>query len=142
MKTYTGRSQDVEKVWYVIDLEGVRVGRVADKVAAMLRGKHRPEYTPHEDMGDFIIAINADKVVFSGNKMRDKKYYHHTGYPGGIKDITAEKLMKRHPTAVFKSAVKGMLPKNSLGRQMFTKLKVYAGGEHPHAAQKPVPLEL
>ena len=142
MKTYSGKLQDVEKIWYVIDLEGVRVGRVAAKVAAVLRGKHRPEYTPHEDMGDFIIAINADKVVFSGNKMRDKKYYHHTGYPGGVKDITAAKLIKQHPEAVFKSAVKGMLPKNSLGRQMFSKLKVYAGGKHPHAAKQPVPLEL
>lgn len=142
MKTYNAKPAEVERGWYVLDLEGVSLGRAAAKVAAILRGKHRPIFTPHVDTGEFVIVINVDKMVLTGNKLEDKKYYHHTGYLGGLKEITAGKLMASKPEDVFKHAIKGMLPKNSLGRTMISKLKIYRGSEHPHAAQKPVKLAL
>lgn len=142
MKTYNAKPAEVERGWYVLDLEGVSLGRAAAKVAAILRGKHRPIFTPHVDTGEFVIVINVDKMVLTGNKLEDKKYYHHTGYLGGLKEITAGKLMAAKPEEVFKHAIKGMLPKNSLGRTMISKLKIYRGSEHPHAAQKPVKLAL
>ncbi|MDX9721227.1 MAG: 50S ribosomal protein L13 [Myxococcota bacterium] len=141
MKSYIAKPGEVERKWYVIDLAGQRVGRVATKVASMLRGKHRPEYTPHTDAGDFVIVVNADKAVFSGTKMQKKMYYTYSGYPGGIRGLTAEKLMQRHPEDIFRLAVRGMLPKTSLGRKLMSKLKIYTGPEHPHAAQQPEVLE-
>lgn len=142
MKTYSAKPGDIERRWYVVDLDGATVGRAATKVATILRGKHRPEYTPHVDTGDFVIVINAEKVVFKGNKMQTKRYWRHSGYPGGISSLTAEELIDRNPGDVFRIAVKGMMPKNSLGRQMMKKLKIYAGPEHPHIAQNPTTLEL
>ena len=142
MKTYSAKPGEVEQGWYVIDLAGQHVGRAAAKVASILRGKHRPTYTPHVDTGEFVIVINVDKMVMTGNKLHDKKYYHHTGYVGGIKEITAEKLMATKPEDLFKTAVKGMLPKNTLGRNMLSKLKIYRGSEHPHAAQQPKSISL
>jgi len=142
MKTYQAKPNPEAKKWYVIDLDGLTVGRAATRVATVLRGKHRPDFTPHVDTGDFVIAINADKVVLTGNKPQQKTYYRHSGYPGGIKGITAEKLLQKRPEDVFQIAVKGMLPKNRLGRQLIRKLKVYAGSEHPHQAQQPEALEL
>ena len=135
--TYTQKASEITRDWYIIDATGLTVGRLSTEVATLLRGKHKPTYTPSMDGGDNVIIINADKVVFTGNKMKDKKYYRHTGHPGGLKSETAEKLMERAPERVMESAVKGMLPKNILGRQMYRKLFVYAGSEHPHAAQKP-----
>lgn len=137
MSTQAAKKQDVQKTWFVVDLENQVLGRAAAKIAHVLRGKHKAIYTPHVDTGDYVIVVNADKVKLTGNKLADKKYYRHTGYPGGIREITAEKLLETRPEDVIKKAVKGMLPKNPLGRQMFKKLKVYAGGEHPHAAQQP-----
>ena len=142
MKTYSAKAQTVEQQWYVIDLDGQTVGRAATQIATILRGKHKPTYTPHVDTGDFVIVVNADKVVFTGNKLSQKKYYRHSGYPGGLKTITAGELLSKRPQEVIEHAVKGMLPKNSLGRQMFSKLKVYSGSEHPHAAQQPKPYSL
>jgi len=142
MKTYSAKPGEVEQGWYIVDLAGQHVGRAAAVVASVLRGKHRPTYTPHVDTGEFVIAINADKLVLTGNKLSDKKYYHHTGYVGGIKEINAEKLLATKPEELFKKAVKGMLPKNSLGHSMLSKLKIYRGSEHPHAAQKPRDLSL
>jgi large subunit ribosomal protein L13 len=142
MKTYSAKEHELDKTWFVLDLEGIPVGRAAAKVASVLRGKHRPEYTPHADAGDFVVVVNADKVALSGKKWTQKIYYHHTGYPGGIRGITAERLLARKPEELFRTAVRGMLPKNPLGRKMLQKLKVYAGAEHPHAAQKPEPLGL
>ena len=142
MKTYSAKPGEVEQGWYVIDLAGQHVGRAAAKVARILRGKHRPTYTPHVDTGEFVIVVNVDKMVFTGNKLHDKKYYHHTGYVGGIKEISAEKLMATKPEDLFKMAVKGMLPKNTLGRNMLSKLKIYRGSEHPHAAQQPKSISL
>ena len=139
MKSYSAKPNDIEQKWYVVDLAGVPVGRVATKVASVLRGKHRPEYTPNVDTGEYVVAINADKIVLTGNKMAQKTYWRHTGYPGGIHGVTAEKLMENNPEDIFLFAVRGMLPKNPLGRQMLKKLKVYAGSEHPHQAQKPEP---
>jgi large subunit ribosomal protein L13 len=137
MKSYIAKPGEVKQGWYVVDLAGQHLGRAAAAVASILRGKHRPTYTPHVDTGEFVIAINADKVVLTGKKLTDKKYYHHTGFVGGIKEMNAGKLLAAKPEEVFKIAVKGMLPKNSLGRDMLSKLKIYAGSEHPHAAQKP-----
>ena len=142
MKTLSVRKQDVDRQWYLIDLEGKTVGRAATTIATILRGKHKPSYTPHEDTGDFVVVINAEKVVFTGNKLKAKHYYRHSGYPGGIRSITAGEQLEKHPERVIEAAVKGMLPKNRLGRQLFRKFKVYAGSEHPHAAQQPQPLEL
>ncbi|MBQ8037693.1 MAG: 50S ribosomal protein L13 [Proteobacteria bacterium] len=142
MKTYSAKPGEVEQGWYIIDLEGQHLGRAAAAVASILRGKHRPQYTPHVDTGEFVIVVNVDKLVLTGKKLSDKKYYRHTGYVGGIKEITADKLMASKPEDVFKIAVKGMLPKNSLGRTMLSKLKIYRGTEHPHAAQQPKTISL
>jgi large subunit ribosomal protein L13 len=142
MKTYSAKPGEVEQGWYIVDLEGQHLGRAAAAVASILRGKHRPQYTPHVDTGEFVIVVNVDKLVLTGKKLNDKKYYHHTGYVGGIKEITADKLMATKPEEVFKTAVKGMLPKNSLGRTMLSKLKIYRGTEHPHAAQQPKTISL
>ena len=132
----------IEQGWYVVDLAGQHVGRAAATVASILRGKHRPIYTPHVDTGEFVIVINADKLVLTGKKLEKKMYYRHTGYVGGIKEVSAQKLMATKPEDLFKIAVKGMLPKNSLGRHMLSKLKIYSGSEHPHAAQNPVAYKL
>lgn len=142
MKTYTAKPQTVKREWFVIDAEGETLGRLATLVASRLRGKHKPEYTPHVDTGDYIVVINADKVAVTGAKAQDKMYYRHTGYPGGIREINFTDLQTRKPGRVVELAVKGMLPKNPLGRAMFTKLKVYAGTEHPHAAQQPQELKV
>ncbi|RMF47246.1 MAG: 50S ribosomal protein L13 [Deltaproteobacteria bacterium] len=142
MSTKSANAATVQKNWYVVDLEDKVLGRAAAQIAHVLRGKHKPVYTPHVDTGDFVIVVNADKVRLTGNKLADKKYYRHSGYPGGLKEITAGKLLEKKPEELIRKAVKGMLPKNKLGRQMFRKLKVYAGGEHPHAAQQPKPLEI
>jgi len=128
---------EVERKWYIVDAAGQTLGRVASEVASILRGKHKPEFTPHVDTGDFVIVINADKVKLSGKKLTKKIYYHHSLYPGGLKATTAGDMLKNRPVRMFELAVKGMLPKNRLGRKLFTKLKVYAGSEHPHEAQKP-----
>jgi len=141
-KTYSARTSDVDRKWYVIDAENQVVGRLASQVAAILRGKHKPTYTPHVDTGDFVVVINADKVRFTGNKETEKEYFRHTGYPGGVKITTPKFLRDRKPTFMVENAVKGMLPKGPLGRQMLRKLKVYAGSEHPHSAQQPQVLEL
>tara|TARA_Y100001001_G_C7827411_1_gene245733 strand:+ start:72 stop:533 length:462 start_codon:yes stop_codon:yes gene_type:complete len=142
MKTYSANSQTVQRNWYVVDAADKTLGRLASRIALYLRGKHKPEYTPHVDTGDYIVVINADKVKVTGNKFTDKKYYRHSGFPGGIKEMTFDKLQAKKPESVIEIAVKGMLPKNSLGREMFRKLKVYSGAEHQHAAQQPQPLDL
>ena len=142
MKTPSINKQDADREWWVVDLEGQTVGRAAAKIASVLRGKHKPTYTPHADAGDFVVAINADKVVFTGNKWAQKQYYRHSGYPGGIRNTPAGEMLEKFPTRIIESAVRGMLPKNRLGRQLIRKFKVYAGGEHPHDAQQPQPLEL
>lgn len=141
MKTYSAKPLEVERKWYVIDAEGEILGRLAARVANILRGKNKPEYTPNVDTGDFVIVINADKVRVTGKKETDKIYYHHTKYPGGLKSASFKELMEKDPRLVIESAVKGMLPHNTLGDTQFTKLKVYVGAEHPHAAQKPIVLE-
>ena len=140
MKTYQAKKEDLDHQWYLVNAEGKVLGRLATELAKVLRGKNKPTFTRHVDTGDFVVVVNAGKVVLTGKKMKDKIYYHHTGYPGGIKEIAAEKLLAKKPTEVLRIAVKGMLPKTSLGRQMLRKLKVYAGPNHPHEAQKPVPL--
>ena len=142
MKTFGAKPGQIEQGWYVVDLAGQHVGRAAATVASILRGKHRPIYTPHVDTGEFVIVINADKLVLTGKKLEKKMYYRHTGYVGGIKEVSAQKLMATKPEDLFKIAVKGMLPKNSLGRHMLSKLKIYSGSEHPHAAQNPVAYKL
>ena len=140
MKTYIPRKEEIKRKWYLIDAEGQILGRLAVKIAKILSGKEKPIYTPHLDVGDFVIVINAEKIKVTGNKEQKKIYYHHSGYPGGLRKKTYEELLKEKPQLIIKEAVKGMLPKNKLGRQMFKKLKVYKGIEHPHQAQKPVPL--
>ncbi|MEV0581587.1 50S ribosomal protein L13 [Nonomuraea sp. NPDC050310] len=142
MRTYSTKPADVERQWFVIDATDVILGRLASHVAALLRGKHKPIFAPHVDTGDFVIIINADKIALSGNKLEQKKAYRHSGYPGGLRSVTYGELMAKRPDKAVEKAVKGMLPKNSLGRQMAKKLKVYAGSEHPHQAQKPVPFEI
>ncbi len=142
MSTQVAKEQDIKREWYVVDLEDVVLGRAATEIARVLRGKHKAIYTPSVDTGDFVVVLNADKVKLTGNKLADKKYYRHTGFPGGIREINAEKLLVKKPEMVLQSAVKGMLPKSKLGRKMFKKLKVYAGGEHPHAAQQPKELKI
>ena len=141
-KTKSATNETVQRQWFVIDAEGVVLGRLATKVASILRGKHKPSYTPNIDTGDYIIILNSDKVVLSGTKMEDKQYIHHTGYPGGQRSLSAKALNAKNPQALVEIAVRGMLPKNKLGRAMFTKLFVYAEGEHPHAAQKPQTLTI
>ena len=142
MKTLFAKNTDVDRKWHVIDADGLVVGRLASRVAMVLRGKNKPIFTPHTDTGDFVVIINAEKIRFTGRKMDQKAYYHHTGYPGGIKKAIAKDIMKDHPERIFISAVKGMLPKNTLGRQQLSKLKVYRGTEHPHQAQNPEVLDL
>ena len=142
MKTYYAKPQEVEREWLVIDAEDQILGKVAVKAAHILRGKHKPQFTPHVDTGDYVIVINADKVRVTGNKATQKRYYRHSGYPGGLKSESFEELIKKHPERVIEHAVKGMLPKNTLGRAQGMKLKVYAGPDHPHAAQKPRKIEL
>ena len=142
MKTYQAKKEEIEHQWYLVNAEGKVLGRLSTELAKILKGKNKPTYTPYLDTGDFVIVVNAGKVTLTGKKMKDKIYYHHTGYPGGIKEITAEKLLLKKPTEMIKTAVKGMLPKNSLGRQMLRKLKIYPGPSHPHEAQKPIPLEI
>ncbi len=142
MSTWTVRPGDIERKWYIIDAKDLVLGRVATRIATVLRGKHRPQYTPHADCGDHVIVINADKIRVTGNKETAKVYHHHTGYAGGLKSITLEKQREKHPERILEAAVKGMMPKGPLGRSMLKKLKVYAGSEHPHAAQKPEELKL
>lgn len=137
MKTFSAREQDVVRAWHVIDLEGKTVGRAATEIARLLRGKHKPTFTPHVDCGDYVVCINAEKVEFTGNKLSDKYYRRHSQYPGGLKEITAGDLLEKAPEQVIQFAVQGMLPKNSLGRKILKKLKVYAGPQHPHEAQLP-----
>jgi large subunit ribosomal protein L13 len=138
MKTLMAKNSQVEHKWYLIDASGKTLGRLASKIAHILRGKHKPEFTPHVDTGDYIVVINAEKIVITGRKITDKYYEHYTGYPGGLKTISFDKLKNRFPARIIEKAVKGMLPKNPLGYATLSKLKVYAGSSHPHAAQSPV----
>ena len=142
MKTYSARAEDVHRDWYVVDATNKTLGRLAAEIAHRLRGKHKAEYTPHVDTGDYVVVVNCEKVRVTGNKATDKMYYHHTGYPGGIRGMSFDKLIDKAPERVLQRAVKGMLPRNPLGRAMFRKLKVYAGNEHPHAAQQPQTLNI
>ncbi|MGI6507342.1 MAG: 50S ribosomal protein L13 [Saccharofermentanales bacterium] len=142
MKTYMPKASEVDRRWYLVDAEGKILGRLATEIASILRGKNKPEYTPHMDMGDFVVVVNADKVVLTGKKEQQKLYRRHTGYPSGLREVPYERMMAKHPERVLEKAVRGMLPKNSLGRAMFRKLKVYAGPNHKHEAQKPEKIEL
>lgn len=142
MKTFSAKPESVTRDWYVVDAADKTLGRLAAELAHRLRGKHKPEYTPHVDTGDYIVVVNAEKVRVTGNKSTDKMYYRHTGFPGGIKEISFDKLIEKAPERAIETAVRGMLPKNPLGRAMFKKLKVYAGDEHPHSAQQPQTLNI
>ena len=142
MRTYSPKPGDVQRQWHVIDARDVVLGRLASQTAQLLRGKHKAIFAPHVDTGDFVIIINADKVHLSGNKREDKLAYRHSGYPGGLRSVSYGELLAKHPERAVEKAVRGMLPKNTLGRQMLSKLKVYAGPNHPHAAQQPVPFEI
>jgi large subunit ribosomal protein L13 len=142
VNTYVTRSQDITHDWYIVDAQGRTLGRLAAKIAAVLKGRHKVIYTPSMDTGDYVVVINAEKLAVTGRKLDDKKYYRHTGYPGGLREITLRNQLGTHPERVLLAAVRGMLPHNRLGRKMFKKLKVYAGAEHPHAAHKPKQLEL
>ncbi len=142
MKTYVANSENRERNWLVVDAEGQTLGRLATQIADALRGKRKPTYTPHVDTGDFVVVINAEKITVTGAKRTEKRYYRHSGYPGGIKSRTFEEMLDRRPEEVIRKAVKGMLPRNRLARRQITKLKVYAGPEHPHAAQMPVQMEI
>ncbi|MBA6412980.1 50S ribosomal protein L13 [Parahaliea sp. F7430] len=142
MKTFSAKAEEVSRDWFVVDASDKTLGRLASEIAHRLRGKHKPEYTPHVDTGDYIVVINAEKIRVTGAKATDKMYHHHTGYPGGLKSMSFEKLIEKAPERVLQGAVKGMLPRNPLGRAMFKKLKVYAGTEHPHAAQQPQELNI
>ena len=142
MKTYTAKNETVQRDWYVVDAEGKTLGRLCAELAYRLRGKHKPVFTPHVDTGDYIIVVNAEKIAVSGNKLADKQYHRFTGYIGNLKTESLAEALDRHPERVIEIGVKGMLPKNPLGRAMFRKLKVYKGSEHPHAAQQPQPLEI
>lgn len=142
MKTFSAKAHEVKRDWYVIDASNKVLGRLASEVARRLRGKHKAEYTPHVDTGDYIIIMNAEKVSVTGRKFKDKRYYRHSGFPGGIKSASFSELQKRQPERIIEIAVKGMLPKNSLGREMYRKLKIYVGSEHPHTAQQPKLLEI
>ncbi len=141
-KTYVASAADRERGWVVIDASGKTLGRLATQIADLLRGKRKPQYTPHVDTGDFVVVVNAEKISVTGNKRQEKRYYRHSGYPGGLKSRTLEEMLDRRPEEVIRKAVKGMLPRTRLGRKQLTKLKVYAGPDHPHAAQKPTPLEI
>lgn len=142
MRTFTGKTAEIERDWYVIDAEGQTLGRLASRIAPILKGKHKPIYTPHLDCGDFVVIVNAEKVRVTGRKLDQKLYHRHSGYPGGLTSITLRDQLDKHPERVLYAAVKGMLPKNKLGRRMIKKLKVYAGDSHPHQAQQPRSLEL
>lgn len=142
MKTFSAKAEQVEHEWYVVDAENKTLGRLATEIAHRLRGKHKPEYTPHVDTGDYIVVVNAEKIRVTGNKEKDKIYYHHTGFVGSLKAVSLGKLRETHPDRIIKTAVKGMLPRNTLGRNMFKKLKVFIGAEHTHQAQQPKVLEL
>ena len=142
MKTIFAKTEDITRKWYLIDAEGKNLGHVAEKAANILRGKHKPEFAPHQEIGDYVIVVNADKFTVTGNKMRDKKYYRHSGYPGGIREENLEKALVRKPVFPMEHAIRGMLPKNRLGRKLFNNVKVYAGNTHPHAAQKPERIEI
>ncbi|MGB5621716.1 MAG: 50S ribosomal protein L13 [Gammaproteobacteria bacterium] len=142
MKTFSAKAQTVRHDWFVVDASGKTLGRLATELARRLRGKHKPEYTPHVDTGDYIVVVNASKVHVTGNKLADKQYHHHTGYIGNLKTVNLQTLMDQAPEQVIEKAVKGMLPRNPLGRQMLKKLKVFAGAEHKHEAQQPQPLEI
>jgi large subunit ribosomal protein L13 len=141
-KTYTAKPGEIERRWHVVDAEGQTLGRLATRIADVLRGKDKPVYTPHVDTGDFVVVVNAEKIAVTGKKLDDKIYYRHSGYPGGIKQRTLREQLERRPTEVLRVAVKGMLPKNKLAARQLVKLKIYAGPEHPHAAQDPKPLEV
>lgn len=142
MKSFVAKPAEVERKWYVVDAEGKTLGRMASEIATVLRGKHKPTFTPHVDCGDYVIVINAEKVAVTGKKRKEKIYKRHTGYPGGLRELTFEKLQAKKPEEIIKHAVKGMLPDGKLGRQMFKKLKVFVGPAHPHNAQKPETLEI
>jgi large subunit ribosomal protein L13 len=142
MKTYSAKPNAVQQDWFVVDADGKTLGRLASEIAHRLRGKHKAEYTPHVDVGDYIVVVNADKIGVTGNKAKNKMYYRHTGYVGNLKSISFEKLMDKAPERALETAVKGMLPRNPLGRAMYSKLKVYAGESHPHAAQQPKELQI
>jgi large subunit ribosomal protein L13 len=142
VRTFSPKGNDITRQWHVVDASGVVLGRLASQVAVLLRGKHKPIFAPHVDTGDFVIIINADKVELSGNKLERKMAYRHSGYPGGLRSVSYAELMEKHPERAVEKAVRGMLPKNSLGRQTLRKLKVYAGPDHPHQAQQPVPFEI
>jgi large subunit ribosomal protein L13 len=142
MKTYSAKPGEITREWYLVDAEGKTLGRLATQIADTLRGKRKPQFTPHVDTGDFVIVVNAEKITVTGNKLDQKRYYRHSGYPGGLRSRTLREQLDRRPTEVLRVAVKGMLPKNRLARQQITKLKIYAGPEHPHEAQNPRPLEL
>ena len=142
MKTYTAKPSDIKRDWFVVDASGKTLGRLATEIARRLRGKHKPEYTPHMDTGDYIVVINAKEVKVTGKKTTDKIYHHHTGFPGGLKSITFDKLIEKKPEMIIEKAVKGMLPRGPLGREMYRKLKVYPGAEHKHATQQPKVLEI
>ena len=142
MKTFSAKPAEVRRDWYVVDAEGQTLGRLATEIARRLRGKHKPEFTPHVDTGDYIVVINAEKIRVTGRKLKDKMYYRHTGYIGNLKSESLEQLLERAPERVLMQAVKGMLPKNPLGRKMLGKLRVVSGSEHPHQAQQPLPLEI
>ena len=142
MKTYNAKPGEIERRWYVVDAEGQTLGRLATRIADALRGKGKPQYTPHVDTGDFVVVVNAEKIAVTGKKLDEKIYYRHSGYPGGLKQRTLREQLERRPTEVLRKAVKGMLPKNKLAARQLTKLKIYAGPEHPHEAQAPQPLEV
>jgi large subunit ribosomal protein L13 len=142
MKTFSAKAHEVKRDWLIVDASDKVLGRVATEIARRLRGKHKAEYTPHVDTGDYIVVINAEKIRVTGRKFKEKVYYRHSGFPGGIKSITFDKLQAKHPARIIELAVKGMLPKNVLGREMYRKLKIYAGSEHPHTAQQPKTLEI
>lgn len=142
MKTFSAKAAEINREWFLVDAEGKTLGRMASEIALRLRGKHKPEFTPHVDTGDYIVVVNAEKVAVTGNKLNDKMYHHHTGYVGNLKSIKLKDMLAKHPERVIEKAVKGMLPKNTLGRDMYRKLKVYAGPAHPHEAQEPKALEI
>ena len=142
MNTFSAKPAEVRRDWFVVDATGKTLGRLSTEIAHRLRGKHKPEYTPHVDTGDYIVVVNAEKIRVTGNKVKDKMYHHHTGYIGNLKSKSLEKMLEEHPERVLEKSVKGMLPKGPLGRQMFKKLRVFAGPEHDHAAQQPIPLEV
>ena len=142
MSTFMQKKENIERKWYVIDATGLNLGRIATKAATVLRGKHKPTYTPHVDCGDYVIIINADKVNLTGNKLNDKMYYNHSGFPGGLRERNAKTMIEKYPEEMMERAIKGMLPHNRLGRQMYKKLFVYRGADHKHAAQKPIEMKV